>query len=427
MSSIKPDNLIAIIDCNNFYVSCERIFNPKLFNKPTVVLSNNDGCVIARSQEVKELGIPMGIPIFKIQHLVEIHDIQVYSSNFSLYGDISRRIMQIIQAENPSVELYSIDEAFITLNPRYRDVESYCEDLKKRILQWTGIPVSIGVGKTKTLAKIANHLAKKLYPDKGVCILDEINTEELLQRVKVEDIWGVGRQKTKFLKLNGIFSALDLKRANPFWVQKHMTIISRHTVDELNGIPKIELEDDFVSKKTISTSRSFRKNISSLSVLENAVSSHAARAAEKLRTQKGYITSLGVYVSTNRFRDDLPQYRQFITVNFPLAINDTAGIIQAAIQGLHAIFIPELEYKKCGVILNNIIRDNQVQESLFHSRRNKEELLSSSIDTINKAYGLNTIKYAIQGSPESWSIKREKLSQSYTTNWNDLLSINLEP
>ena len=238
MSSIKQDSYIAIVDCNNFYASCERVFNPGLNNKPIIVLSNNDGCVIARSQEVKDLGIPMGIPVFKIKHLVEIHDIQIFSSNFALYGDISNRIMNIIRSGNSEMEVYSIDEAFVTINPRYTDPIDYATTLRNTIYQWTGIPVSIGIGKTKTLAKVANHLSKRGVGKNNVCLIDSKNDQDLLQKVKVHDIWGVGRRKQKFLKINGIYNAYDLKQANPEWIQKHMTIISRHTVDELNGRKK---------------------------------------------------------------------------------------------------------------------------------------------------------------------------------------------
>ncbi len=425
MSSTKQDSYIAIVDCNNFYASCERVFNPKLNNKPVVVLSNNDGCVIARSQEVKDLGIPMGIPIFKIRHLVEIHKIQIFSSNFSLYGDISNRIMSIIRSDNADIEVYSIDEAFVNINPRYTDPIKYATKLRNRIYQWTGIPVSIGIGKTKTLAKVANHLSKRGVGKNNVCLIDSNNDHDLLQKVKVHDIWGIGRRKQKFLKINGIYNAYHLKQANPEWIQKHMTVISRHTVDELNGRKKIELEREFITKKSISTSRSFSKMISDLNTLRNAVSSHASRSAEKLRSQNSYVNSIGVYLCTNRFRTDLPQYRRYISVQLPIALNDTSGIINAALEGLYAIYRSGYEYKKCGVILNDLVQSNEVQQSLFHNRRDKDERISSSIDQINQAFGSDTIRYAVQGENESWSIKREKLSPSYTTNWNEFLTLRI--
>ena len=425
MSSTKQDSYIAIVDCNNFYASCERVFNPKLNNKPVVVLSNNDGCVIARSQEVKDLGIPMGIPIFKIRHLVEIHDIQIFSSNFSLYGDISNRIMSIIRSDNADIEVYSIDEAFVNINPRYTDPVKYATKLRNRIYQWTGIPVSIGIGKTKTLAKVANHLSKRGVGKNNVCLIDSNNDQDLLQKVKVHDIWGIGKRKQKFLKINGIYNAYHLKQANPEGIQKHMTIISRHTVDELNGRKKIELEREFITKKSISTSRSFSKMISDLNTLRNAVSSHASRSAEKLRSQNSYVNSIGVYLCTNRFRTDLPQYRRYISVQLPIALNDTSGIINAALEGLYAIYRSGYEYKKCGVILNDLVQSNEVQQSLFHNRRDKDERISSSIDQINQAFGSDTIRYSVQGENESWSIKREKLSPSYTTNWNEFLTLKI--
>lgn len=425
MLSTKQDNYVAIVDCNNFYASCERVFNPKLNNKPVVVLSNNDGCVIARSQEVKDLGIPMGIPVFKIRHLVEIHDIQIFSSNFALYGDISNRIMSIIRSGNADMEVYSIDEAFVNVNPRYKDPIKYATDLKNKIYQWTGIPVSVGIGKTKTLAKVANHLSKRNVGKDNVCLIDNDNIKKLLTKVKVRDIWGIGRRKQRFLKINGIYNAYDLKRANPEWIQKHMTVISRHTVDELNGIKKIELEYENATKKSISTSRSFSRMISDLNTLRNAVSSHASRSAEKLRSQNSFVNSIGVYLCTNRFRADLPQYRRYINVQLPIALNDTSGIINAALEGLYKIYRSGYEYKKCGVILTDLIQANEVQQSLFYSRREKDEKISKSIDQINQIFGSDTIRYAVQGQNESWSIKREKLSPSYTTNWNEFLTLKI--
>ena len=425
MSSTKQDKYVAIIDCNNFYASCERVFNPKLNKKPVIVLSNNDGCVIARSQEVKDLGIPMGIPVFKIRHLVEIHDIQIFSSNFSLYGDMSNRIMSIIRSENTDMEVYSIDEAFVTINARYKNPLKFSMELKNKIHQWTGIPVSIGIGKTKTLAKVANHLAKRKIGIDNVCLIDEGNNEELLRTVQVGDIWGIGRRKQKFLKINGIYNAYDLKLANPQWIQKHMTIISRHTVDELNGIKKLELDYENATKKSISTSRSFSRMISDINTLKNAISSHASRSAEKLRAQDSFVNSIGVYLCTNRFRTDLPQYRRYVNIQLPIALNDTSGIIDAALEGLDKIYKAGYEYKKCGIILTKLIQANEVQQSLFHPRREKDEKISKSIDKINQTFGADTIRYAVQGQNESWSIKREKLSPSYTTNWNEFLSVEL--
>jgi DNA polymerase V len=424
MSSTRQNDYIAILDCNNFYVSCERVFNPKLLNKPTVVLSNNDGCVIARSQEVKDLGVQMGTPIFLINHLVEIHNINVYSSNFSLYGDMSNRIMNIIKDASPDAEIYSIDEAFIPINPRYQNPEEFCLQLKERIYQWTGIPVSVGIGKTKTLAKVANHLAKKRFIDKNICLLDECNIH-LLKDIKVEDIWGVGKRKNKFLKINGIYNAYDLMNANLDWVQKNMSIISRHTVEELGGVKKIQLDSELATKKSISTSRSFNHNVSDIKILRNAISSHAARASEKLRAQNSFVNSIGIYLSTNRFRSDLPQDRKYITISLPIALNDTSGIVEACLEGLNHIFRDGFEYKKCGVILNDLVDASHVQEVIFHSRRLRDEKLSKSIDMINKKFGSDTIRYAVQGKGNSWSIKREKLSPNYTTKWNDFLSIKI--
>ncbi len=333
--------------------------------------------------------------------------------------------MNIIRSGNSEMEVYSIDEAFVTINPRYTDPIDYATTLRNKIYQWTGIPVSIGIGKTKTLAKVANHLSKRGVGKNNVCLIDSKNDQDLLQRVKVHDIWGIGRRKQKFLKINGIYNAYDLKQANPEWIQKHMTIISRHTVDELNGRKKIELEREFATKKSISTSRSFSRMISDLNTLRNAISSHASRSAEKLRSQNSFVNSIGVYLCTNRFRADLPQYRRYINVQLPVALNDTSGIINAALEGLYAIYKSGYEYKKCGVVLNDLVQANEVQQSLFYNRRDKDERISASIDQINQAFGSDTIRYAVQGENESWSIKREKLSPSYTTNWNEFLTLKV--
>ena len=421
----QNNSRFALIDCNNFYVSCERAFNPKLNHRPVVVLSNNDGCIISRSNEIKRLGVPMGAPVFKWQRLLDMHHTVTFSSNFALYGDISNRIMSLINRECSDMEVYSIDEAFVTINPRYTDPIKYATKLRNKIYQWTGIPVSIGIGKTKTLAKVANHLSKRGTGKDNVCLIDSENDKALLQKVKVHDIWGIGRRKQKFLKINGIYNAYDLKQANSEWIQRHMTIISRHTVDELNGRKKIELEGEFATKKSISTSRSFSRMISDLNTLKNAISSHASRSAEKLRLQNSYVNSIGVYLCTNRFRTDMPQYRRYINVQLPVALNDTSGIINAALEGLYAIYKSGYEYKKCGVILNDLVQANEVQQSLFYDRREKDERISASIDQINQAFGSDTIRYAVQGENESWSIKREKLSSSYTTNWNEFLTLKV--
>jgi DNA polymerase V len=255
-------------------------------------------------------------------------------------------------------------------------------------------------------------------------LIDDQNID-LLKTVKVQDIWGVGRRKNRFLKINGIYNAYDLKNANPKWIQKHMSIISRHTVDELNGIKKIEIDSDFITKKSISTSRSFNKNISDFKTIRSAISSHASRASEKLRAQNSFVNSIGVYLSTNRFRSDLPQYRRYVNVSLPMALNDTSGIIHACIEGLDKIFKKGFDYKKCGIVLTDLVHKDQVQESIFYKRRLNDEKISESMDVINKTFGPDTIRYAVQGRGNSWSIKREKLSPNYTTKWSDFLSVKI--
>ncbi|NCA80866.1 MAG: SOS mutagenesis and repair protein UmuC, partial [Sphingobacteriia bacterium] len=386
--------MYALIDCNNFYASCERVFNPRLKNCPILVLSNNDGCVIARSNEAKALGIRMGEPIFKIRQLVNIHKIHVFSSNYALYGDISQRVMDTIKSVIDTVEVYSIDEAFVDLSSFHlHDIQGLAQEIRRRVGKWVGIPVSIGIAPTKTLAKIANQMAKKQSKLNGVCVLksqDEI--EQALKMFPVGDVWGVGRKLSKHLNNSGITTAFDLSLAKDAWVKHNFTITGLKMVHELRGISCIPIEKLIPPKQNICTSRSFGKMAHNFEIVAEAVSNFAARCAEKLRKQKSCSNYLIVFVTTNRFRQDLSQYSNHIVVNLPVASSLSSELIHFALIGLKAIFREGYEYKKAGVIVSGIVPEDEIQTGLFDDLdREKHNKLMSTLDVLNKKMGRDTV------------------------------------
>lgn len=416
--------MYALVDCNNFYASCERIFNPLLKDRPILVLSNNDGCVIARSNEAKALGIPMGEPIFKIQHLVNLHNVKVFSSNYALYGDMSQRVMETIKSVVDTVEVYSIDEAFVDLSSFHLfDIQKIAIEIKHRVGKWVGIPVSIGIAPTKTLAKVANHMAKKQPIYQGVCLLksqDEI--EQALKMFPVGDVWGVGRKLSKHLQNSGITTAYDLSLANDAWVKHNFTITGLKMVHELRGTSCIPIEQMVPPKQNICTSRSFGKMAHNFETVAEAVSNFAARCAEKLRKQKSCANYLIVFVTTNRFRQDLKQYSNHIVVNLPVASSLSSELIHFALIGLKTIFKEGYEYKKAGVIVSGIVPENEIQTSLFDELdREKHNKLMSTLDVLNKKMGRDTVFISSQRQKKNhWKNRQEQLSPSYTTNWLEL-------
>ena len=416
--------MIALADCNNFYASCERVFNPKLARKPVVVLSNNDGCVIARSNEAKKLGIKMGEPAFKIKNIVERYNVNVFSTNFALYGDFSRRVMNTFRTEVNKIEVYSIDEAFLDfadLADKERAIQ-----IKKKVQMWTGIPVSIGIAKTKTLAKVANHIAKK-YTKVGCFMFDD---EDLIRRAlnvfPVEDLWGIGRKHAKRLKEVGIFNALQFREADTGWIKRDFSINGVKLQKELNGEVYYPLETTIQRKKNICTSRSFGKAIKELSILKEAVSSHANTCAAKLRKEKSCCSTISIFLSTNPFKEQTKQYHPYRVFHLDVATNDSVEIVKFALKGLDQIYRSDYIYKKVGVIVGRTIPESQVQLSFFDNLdRDKRREINSAIDSINSKMGRNKVKLAVQGTGRKWKLRQERLSPCYTTCFSDILEVRI--
>ena len=414
--------MFALIDCNNFYASCERLFRPDLHNKPIVVLSNNDGCVIARSNEAKALGIAMGEPYFKIKAISKQHGIHVFSSNYTLYGDLSHRVMTTIEDAWPHLEIYSIDEAFLDLSTMPQHLqESFCADLQRKILKETGIPTSIGIGRTKTLAKIANFLCKKVLK---IPVFDVTSQRDMyLKKIDVGDVWGIGRQWSKKLSARGIQTAYDLSVTNAHILKKQYNVIMMRTSMELAGIPCGGLEETKL-KQSIMSSKSFGAMQTELSSISQSLSSHCARAVEKLRQQHLVAQSMYVFVHTNRHRQDLAQHFQSIAVNFINPTDDLRIITRFAKKCLQHIYKEGYHYKKAGVCLEGLIPNDPIQMDLFHQPSDealeKKEQLMSVFDKINQKYGRSTIRLAAEGYSKPWAMRSQMKSPAYTTRWSDL-------
>ena len=418
----------ALVDCNNFYASCERIFNPKLENKPVVVLSNNDGCVIARSNEAKALGIKMGTPAFQIKNIIEKNNVNVFSSNYALYGDISQRVMNSLSKFAPKIEVYSIDEAFLDFSGINDDIfKDYGSVIRKKIKQWTGIPVSVGIAHTKTLAKIANHIAKKNPKYNGVFDMTEFSDiDEILKNFPVDDIWGVGRKYAKLLISKNIKTALDLKNTDDKWARKNMTVMGQRTVFELRNIPCFSINTIPADKKNILVSRSFGKPLTSYADIEQALTTHITRIGEKLRKQKSCAQAVTVFIMTNSFAKT-PQYFNAKTIQLPVATNNTPELIHYSIIALKMIFRKGYSYKKTGALVSDIILQNAIQANFMDKvDRKKYNDLMKTLDKINFSLGRDKVKYAIQGTKKRWKLRQEKLSPCYTTRWNDLLKIDMD-
>ena len=417
--------MFAIIDCNNFYASCERVFNPSLEHQPVVILSNNDGCVIARSEEAKTLGIPMGAPLFEIEKLVKQFGVKVYSSNYTLYGDMSHRVMSVIASFVPEMEIYSIDEAFIDLSAlkEHFDLEILCHTIRKAVLKNTGIPVSIGIAPTKTLAKIANKVAKanKL----GVFSLEEdIDIQLVLQKCRIGDVWGIGGRYENLLQNRGIYTAYDFTLALPNWVQKKMTVQGLRIWHELRGKSCIPLERIPPSKQNICTSRSFGKMQTNFQPIEEAVSTYAARCGAKLRKQHTCAKVMIVFLHTNYFRKDLPQYSKSVVVNLPVATNSSLELVKYASYALEKIFKEGYQYKKAGVIVAEIMPENQVMAALFDEvDRPKHRKIMLALDQLNQQFGRENVRVGKQGFGPTWRANEHFLSKCYTTNMRDIIHV----
>ena len=419
-------DVFALVDCNSFYASCEKVFNPALKDKPVAVLSNNDGIIVARSKEVKDLGIPMGQPVFKIEHLIKKHDVKLFSSNYTLYADMSRRVMETLKTFSPQVEVYSIDEAFVIfpLNTvENSSLEDYGRVIKNTVEKWTGIPVSVGIGPSKTQAKLANRLAKKIPEHKGVfSIVNHSDIDMILDSVDVADLWGIGRQYAKLLKNAGIRTARQLREAPDQWVRKYMTVVGLRLVHELRGIPCYEVELEVDPKKGIVSSKSFGKLTSDFDEIRESVASYTARAAEKLRAQKSVAEFITVFITTNPYKKEMPQYGNVQTRAFKAPTADTSVMIKVACNIFDQIYKSGFLYKKSGIMLTGITYEEDIQYDAFTKAyvQTEGKTVMDIIDKINKEHGRDTIQLASMGTEKKWNMKREKLSPRYTTSWDEL-------
>jgi DNA polymerase V len=422
----SQNNSIALIDCNNFYASCERIFNPRLIGKPIVVLSNNDGCIITRSAEAKELGIKMGEPYFKAKKIIDKNNVKVFSSNYSLYGDISQRVMETLARFASDVEIYSIDEAFLGLNGfENYELSKYCQYIRRTIKQWVGIPVSIGVSTTKTLSKIANNLAKKNKEYDGVCILKSwFDINEALKLTSIEDVWGIGRRLSVFLKKYKINTAYDFTQLDKGWIRKNMGVVGEKTFLELCGVSCIELELIPSDKKSCCVSRSFSKPVEKIDDLEESISSYGTRVAEKIREEGLVAESMSIFVLTNYFNRKEKQYSNSIKLQLPYPTNNSIKIVKRALEGIKKIYRQGYRYKKAGVILYGLTKAKQTRGLLDYDRESSDSIMNT-LDRINERYGSSTIRLASEGVDKSWSMRRESVSPCYTTRFDDLVEAKL--
>jgi len=414
-------NSIAIIDVNNFYVSCERVFNPKLENKPVVVLSNNDGCAISRSNEAKALGIKMGTPWFKFKEFAKQENVTALSSNYTLYLDMSHRVMTLLSKFSPDQEVYSIDESFLDLTSfKSKDLIQYSQQIKTKIKQWTGLPVSIGIGSTKTLSKLANHIAKKNSSFKGVCnlnVMDQDTLETWMSHIPVNEVWGVGRSLALKLNQLGIISVLDLKLADPDYIRQQFSIVLEKTVRELNGLICMELKDIAEPNKEIMVSRSFGRRVKDKQELIEAVTAYTSRAAERMRKQESVATSLYIYIRTSP-HDDKKQYANGINIPLFQPTDDSMALTNAALLGLDYIYREGFDYQKAGVTLCNLTSKDKMQGNLFkdtiaHSRM-------KIMDTINQRWK-GKLKLGSEGVTKEWEMKAQFKSRNYTTDWDHLM------
>ncbi|MGE3993360.1 Y-family DNA polymerase [Pseudorhodoplanes sp.] len=417
--------IFALVDCNNFYASCERVFQPGLRGKPVVVLSNNDGCVIARSNEAKALGVEMGAPWHLSRELFEREGVVVRSSNYTLYGDMSGRVMQVLSRFTPDLEVYSIDEAFLGLAGFDNRLQQHGADLRHTVLQWTGIPVSVGIAPTKTLAKVANRFAKKDLDRAGVYVMtEEAEIERTLSRMTLTDLWGVAGRMAQRLTDLGITTPLKLRECDPAFIRERFSVVMQRMVLELRGVSCLDLEDHVPDRKSIIASRSFGRPITSLQEMEEAVASYVARAAEKMRRQNLATAHLSVFVETNRFKPTDPQYNVTRAIRLPVASADTGTLAKAANTVIRAIYKSGFRYKKAGVMLLDLAPAERVQGDLWTAPDNsRSKSLMKALDSLNAYYGRGTLTYASSGRRQAWKLRRDYISPRYTTSWEELLRV----
>ena len=416
---------LALVDCNNFYASCERVFQPALRGQPVVVLSNNDGCVIARSNEAKALGIAMGEPWHLCKARVATQGVIVRSSNYTLYGDMSARVMRVLAGFSPDLEIYSIDEAFLGLAGFEGRLKAHARMLRATVLQWTGIPVSVGIGPTKTLAKLANRTAKKDPDSGGVAILLTLDAQmAALAKVELTDLWGIGKRLAARLALVGIHTALDLRNADPTFMRERFSIVVERTVRELQGTPCITLEEAPPDRKSIMASRSFGRMVTSLDELAEAVTTHTARAAEKMRGQSLATARMVVFIQTNQFRPQDKQHAAEQAIQLPVATSDTGKLNSAALRALRAIYRSGHHYKKAGVMLLDLVSASVVQGGLFDRPDSvKSAARMRAVDGLNRRFGRDTVTFAASGVARGWKLRNDFISPRFTTDWDELLRV----
>ncbi|HEX6430781.1 MAG TPA: Y-family DNA polymerase [Niastella sp.] len=420
--------MIALVDCNNFYASCERLFQPRLQNKPIVVLSNNDGCVIARSDEAKALGIEMGAPSFLIEPLLQQHNVSVFSSNYTLYGDLSDRVMTTLSQFADQLEVYSIDEAFLNLTAfRHHNLTDYAQTIRNTVMQHVGIPVSIGIAPSKTLAKIANRLVKKRKAPLGVYCIDSMEKMQIaLQNTPVKDIWGIGGQYTKLLSRNGFITAWDVTKAPEAWIRKNLSVVGQRMYTELKGTSCIAFEEMPPKKKMVCVARGFGKVLSEKHEVMEALANFTAMVAAKLRSEQLAATTIQIFVQTNAHRSNEPQYYRSLTIQLPEATNSTNELMRHARQGLDTIYRPGYNYNKTGCTAMELIPAADVQYNIFDSEnRPRNSQLMKVVDIVNKSFGKDAVKFALQGFGTRWKLRQLKLSPCYTTRIDDVLTIKI--
>jgi len=421
---ISPAHRIALVDVNNFYASCEQLFAPQLEGLPVVVLSNNDGCIIARSQEAKNLGIPMGAAVHMIKDTLKNQHVQIYSSNYALYGDMSARVVSVLKRFTPYLEVYSIDESFLDLTG-FPNLHAYSHEIRETILRWTGLPVSVGIGTTKTLAKIANRIAKNEPDLKGIFIMPD-DPEKILRKLNVKDIWGIGSRIAMRLKDFKIVTALDLKQADPRFIREKFSVVVERTVLELRNTPCLSLEINPPTQKGIMVSRSFGKRINNYSYIKAAVATYASRASEKLRRQGLATNKLTVSLRTSPFDISQERYANATSFVFPEATINTTEIIQATESCLRKIHKPGLAYQKAGVFLDALEDAQLAQRSLFSeptAKRIRTNALMRAMDQLNATWGSDTVRFAATGTKRYWAMRQGNKSPCYTTRWQELKKV----
>lgn len=419
--------MFALVDCNNFYASCQRVFQPNLIGKPIVVYSNNDGCVIARSNEAKALGVPMGAAAYQWEKFFKDNRIQVFSANFSLYGDMSQRVMSILNDFSPEMEIYSIDEAFIKFEGFERfNLQHIGETMHRRVTKGTGIPISVGIAPTKSLAKVANRIAKK-FPQhtKNVYLIDDDEKRiKALKWLKIEDVWGIGRKHAKRLQAIEVKTAFDFTLLDDRWVQENMAIVGLRLKRDLEGNPILDLEET-QPKKSIAITRSFETNYAERELLQERISTFAVSCAEKLRLQKACCNSIMVFIQTNRHRVDLPQYNRNIVLNLPFPTNSSIEISNFALRALSIIFREGYQYKSAGVIVQDFTDEEKTQMSIFKNSDERHKKLMQSIDKVNAMFGQQKIRLGSQDPKKIWKMKQENLSPNYTTRLSDIIVVQV--